>query len=650
MLLSALSVIYISTPESKAQGEENLNNSYIVLRGSEDDTNGKKLGQSVVNGLIIVSVIGVMTFVIVLLYKYRCMKCLLGYMIFASAMLLGFLSSEMFMVAIDRYRLNIDKISFALLIFNFAAVGTFSIFFGKGATPPYIAQFYLIASSVIVAWHLSHFDPWTAWVLLILLALYDLFAVLTPCGPLKALVKLMQRDDAPEMPGLLYEASLPRARRNQNEESAAGTSNENSATDTASTSPVIQGRESTENATGRELEGNEEVSEQDGDAKTDLQSENVANMGSCSEATKQGNEKVAADNEKVAADNDSQSDVEQNGQVVTNTTGVTAPVEVTRTDDVEQPNEPVELPRGRVPLALALNDRLPVINPPRTIASVSQEENSWTPVELTQEVEVIFPRTGWRYEKHNVQRDEEETRYALLDPENNVKRVVFIDEQGRLFEDIRCRERVTGMIPLAVAKLNKLSFVEEPQPSWVRQRLADDRDEAGSAPEIEEYTVEQLRQEVHVVFPRNGWRIVKHSQQRENEETRYAIIKPDGSIKRIVFVNEEGRVFEDMREKNKAAAAEERTKERTSIKLGLGDFIFYSILVSKAALYSFTTFFACSLAIIVGLGLTLLMLAVRGKALPALPISIFLGVSFYLITRYSMEPWIQEVFIQVTYV
>ena len=42
-----------------------------------------------------------------------------------------------------------------------------------------------------------------------MLAFYDLCAVLTPCGPLKALVNLMSKDNAPSMPGLLYEAQLP---------------------------------------------------------------------------------------------------------------------------------------------------------------------------------------------------------------------------------------------------------------------------------------------------------------------------------------------------------------------------------------------------------------------------------------------------------
>ncbi|CAA7053308.1 unnamed protein product [Microthlaspi erraticum] len=76
------------------------------------------------------------------------------------------------------------------------------------------------------------------------------------------------------------------------------------------------------------------------------------------------------------------------------------------------------------------------------------------------------------------------------------------------------------------------------------------------------------------------------------------------------------------------------------IKLGLGDFIFYSVLVGRAAMYDLMTVYACYLAIISGLGCTLILLSVYNRALPALPISIMLGIVFYFLTRLLMEPFV----------
>lgn len=79
-----------------------------------------------------------------------------------------------------------------------------------------------------------------------------------------------------------------------------------------------------------------------------------------------------------------------------------------------------------------------------------------------------------------------------------------------------------------------------------------------------------------------------------------------------------------------------------AIKLGLGDFIFYSVLVGRAAMYDFMTVYACYLAIIAGLGITLMLLAIYQKALPALPVSVMLGVLFYVLTRTLLEEFMVQ--------
>ena len=49
------------------------------------------------------------------------------------------------------------------------------------------------------------------------------------------------------------------------------------------------------------------------------------------------------------------------------------------------------------------------------------------------------------------------------------------------------------------------------------------------------------------------------------------------------------------------------------------------------------------LVILAGLGGTLVLLSVYQHALPALPISIFMGIATYLMTRLLIEPWIESI-------
>lgn len=82
MILAALAVVEIETEESKEAAESGLK-AYTVYDDDDQNTsNSEKFGESLINALVIVGVLAIATFGIVLLYKFKCMKCLVGYMMF----------------------------------------------------------------------------------------------------------------------------------------------------------------------------------------------------------------------------------------------------------------------------------------------------------------------------------------------------------------------------------------------------------------------------------------------------------------------------------------------------------------------------------------------------------------------------------------
>ena len=79
----------------------------------------------------------------------------------------------------------------------------------------------------------------------------------------------------------------------------------------------------------------------------------------------------------------------------------------------------------------------------------------------------------------------------------------------------------------------------------------------------------------------------------------------------------------------------------SGLKLGLGDFVFYSVLVGRASLSDWLTTIGCMLSVLSGLVITIFILVLKRKPLPALPISIFFGIGVYFLVSLTMANMIQ---------
>ncbi|KAH9295778.1 hypothetical protein KI387_039366 [Taxus chinensis] len=183
----------------------------LVYQESSSDSTAAKFEGALMNAAVFVVLITGFTFLLVLLYYYRCMRFLKGYMCVSAFTVLAFMGGSIFIKIIQAWSIPIDIISFSIFLFNFTVVGVLAIF-GVGI-PIVVTQSYMVILGISVAYWFSMLPEWTTWVLLMALAVYDLVAVLAPGGPLNLLVDLASSRDE-ELPALIYEAQPAVARRN----------------------------------------------------------------------------------------------------------------------------------------------------------------------------------------------------------------------------------------------------------------------------------------------------------------------------------------------------------------------------------------------------------------------------------------------------
>ena len=143
------------------------------------------------------------TFLIFFLFKYNYTRCLWAYMGFSGLLIFGVLGAAIGYELIQTLMIPLDILTYSLCVYNISIVGVLAVFFWP--SPLAMRQGYLIAIAAIVAFYFTRIPEWTTWTLLIAMAVYDLYAVLTPGGPLRVIVELAEERNE-EIPALVYEA------------------------------------------------------------------------------------------------------------------------------------------------------------------------------------------------------------------------------------------------------------------------------------------------------------------------------------------------------------------------------------------------------------------------------------------------------------
>jgi hypothetical protein len=283
----------------------------------------------------------------------------------------------------------------------------------------------------------------------VMLALYDLCAVLSPCGPLKALVNLMQEKGSPEMPGLLYEAQLPAGTARPYARSRTNNANDNSSNDEAS-----------------------DESSHEEDVGTSLPEDAGTSPRNTSTQSKFSSRKKPP---PPAAFGREQSD--QTAEVdtpLTSRSRATIPLALAKLYKLKLTSgygTSSSRRRGRSYRRSSGDESASTINESPLLADAAPEEfyqRSFTASELLSHVEVEFPPNGGWIEKIT-EADDRREKYNVFGRNGELRRTLIVSKKGKVYEvsndddddESQYEESSSIRLGLVSSKHTYYSFVKE---------------------------------------------------------------------------------------------------------------------------------------------------------------------------------------------
>ncbi|KJH49582.1 Presenilin [Dictyocaulus viviparus] len=154
---------------------------------SGNSTTGNQYQDGIINAFSAMMVLAVVSFSMLLLALWDCRRLVQLWLHMSCLLILFAVSGGFFYDLLKSMQINEDKIIYEFLpalVTAYGGFGCIAFFYPKA--PLLLHQFYVLSNcSLVSLFYLRSFPGYTAWFVLWCVALWDIFAVLAPIGPLR---------------------------------------------------------------------------------------------------------------------------------------------------------------------------------------------------------------------------------------------------------------------------------------------------------------------------------------------------------------------------------------------------------------------------------------------------------------------------------